>query len=57
MRRAARFVLGRYGKTDSVNEMIKELGWEKLEARRKSKRLGNMYKSVMGKPSLNELDN
>ena len=56
-RRAARFVLGRYGKTDSVTDMIKELGWEKLESRRKTKRLGNIYKTFTAKPSLKELNN
>ena len=34
-RRAARFVLHRYKKTDSVSSMLKELNWETLEHRRK----------------------
>ena len=38
-RRAARFCLGRYGKTDSVTEMINELHWESLADRRKAGRL------------------
>ena len=43
-RRAARFVLHRYKKTDSVSSMLKELNWETLEHRRKKARLTMLYK-------------
>ena len=42
--RAARFVLGRYGKEDSVTEMLTELNWNPLQLRRKLARLCQLYK-------------
>ena len=47
-RRAARFVLNRYGQTDSVTEMLKELEWESLQTRRETQRLAMMYKIKNG---------
>ena len=43
-RRAARFVLGRYDRTDSVSEMLDELKWKPLEFRRKVARLCQLFK-------------
>ena len=43
-RRAARFVLNRYKKVDSVSSMLKDLKWETLEKRRKKARLTMFYK-------------
>ena len=38
-RRAARFVMGRYGQQDSVMEMLEELFWDTLEQRRLKARI------------------
>jgi hypothetical protein len=38
-RKAARFVKNCYGRTDSVTQMLNELGWEPLETRRLRARL------------------
>ena len=43
-RRAARYTLNRYGKTESVTNMLDELGWDTLETRRKKSRLVVFYK-------------
>ena len=43
-RRAARFVLNRYHNTSSVGQMIKTLGWQSLEQRRKISRLSMLFK-------------
>ena len=43
-RRAARFVLNRYHNTSSVSGMIVTLGWPSLHQRRRSARLGLLYK-------------
>jgi hypothetical protein len=43
-RKAARFVLGRYGRYDSVTSMIQGLGWNSLELRRKVARLSGLYR-------------
>ncbi len=43
-RRAARFVLNRYGITDSVTDMLKQLNWESLDNRRTVNRLCCFYK-------------
>ena len=56
-RRAAKFVLGWYGKTDSVSEIIGELGWEILTERCKTIRFKNIHKIVVGMPSLKDLNN
>ena len=47
-RRAARFVLNRYHNTSSVHLMLDSLGWPSLEQRRKTSRLGMMYKIYNG---------
>ena len=47
-RRAARFVLNRYHNTSSVNLMLDSLGWPSLEQRRKTSRLGVMFKICNG---------
>ena len=38
-RKAARFVKNYYGRTDSVTQMLNELGWEPVETRRLRARL------------------
>ena len=38
-RRAARFVMARYGQRDSVTEMLEELSWDTLEQRRLKARI------------------
>lgn len=43
-RKAARFCTQNYQQTASVTDMIKELGWDSLESRRKKARLNLMYK-------------
>ena len=43
-RRAARYTLNRYRKTESVTNMLDELGWDTLETRRKKSRLVMFYK-------------
>ena len=43
-RRAARFVKGDYKRESSVRQMICDLGWQSLEARRAVSRLSLMYK-------------
>ena len=43
-RRAARFVLRRYRSTSSVTEMLQELAWPTLQARRRTARLAMFYK-------------
>ena len=43
-RRAARFVLNRYHNTSSVSRLIEQLRWASLEQRRKTTRLGTIYK-------------
>ena len=43
-RRGARFVTGRHSCTSSVSEMLDELGWQSLEARRRTARLTMFYK-------------
>ena len=47
-RRAAQFVLNRYHNTSSVILMLDSLGWTSLEQRRKTSRLGLMYKICIG---------
>ncbi len=47
-RRAARMVCSDYRLTSSVTSMLKELGWESLEERRRELRLALMYKVVFG---------
>ena len=43
-RRAARFVLNKYKKTESVTKMLEQLKWQTLEQRRKKSRLCMLYK-------------
>ena len=43
-RRAARFVMNNYKKTESVSKMIEDLKWDSLEKRRKKARLQMFYK-------------
>ena len=47
-RRAARFVKGDYKRESSVTQMMCDLGWQSLEARRAVSRLSRMYKIVRG---------
>ena len=47
-RRAARFTTGDYHTTSSVTAMLAELGWKRLEDRRKDLRLALLYKIVHG---------
>lgn len=50
--RAARFVLGRYGRRDSCTAMKKELQWEPLASRRRKLRLKLLYLIVHGKTGI-----
>ena len=43
-RRAARFVLSKYGRNESVTDMLSELEWQTLESRRMVARLSLFYK-------------
>ncbi|XP_078597679.1 uncharacterized protein LOC144873858 [Branchiostoma floridae x Branchiostoma japonicum] len=43
-RRAARFVLNRFHNTSSVSSMLSTLGWQSLKQRRKTARLGTLFK-------------
>ena len=47
-RRSARFVKGDYRTTSRVTQMLKELGWQDLQSRRRDLRLALLYKVVMG---------
>ena len=47
-RRAARWVLGRYDRLDSVTDMISTLKWRSLELRRSHARLCLLYKQCNG---------
>ena len=47
-RRAARWVLGRYGRLDSVTDMLSSLKWRSLELRRSDARLCMLYKQCNG---------
>ena len=47
-RRAARWCLRRYRRTDSVTTMLEELGWQTLEQRRVDSRLTALYKITRG---------
>ena len=47
-RRAAHFTTGDYHTTSSVTAMLAELGWKRLEDRRKDLRLALLYKIVHG---------
>lgn len=47
-RRAARWVLSRYQRLDSVSSMLQELKWRTLEQRRVDSRLMLLYKIVHG---------
>ena len=47
-RRAARFTTGDYHTTSSVTAMLAELGWKRLEDRRKDLRQALLYKIVHG---------
>lgn len=51
-RRAARFVNNCYDRHSSVTDLVKQLGWDTLEVRRKANRLTTFYKSVHGKIAL-----
>src|SRR5271170_1986824 len=47
-RRAARFCLSRYQKTDSVSSMIAKLNWNSLSARRRASRLTVFFRAYNG---------
>ncbi len=47
-RRAARFVMGDFRQTSSVQKMLDNLGWEDLRNRRQRARLIGMYGAVQG---------
>jgi len=47
-RRAARWVLGRYDRLDSVTDMLSSLKWRSLELRRSDVRLCMLYKQSNG---------
>lgn len=51
--RAARFVLGRYGRKESCTEMKKMLNWEPLSVRREKLRLKFLYSIVKNKTGIN----
>lgn len=50
---AARFVLVRYGRFESVTDMIKELGWSTLALRRRNLRLKFLYNIYNNKTGIN----
>ena len=54
-RKAARFCLNRYNKTDSVSSMIKELNWDSLAKRRKASRLSVFCRVFNGEECLQDL--
>ena len=54
-RKAARFVLGRFGRPDSVSDMLRELGWDTLDSRRKVDRLVGLHQTYAGKPTWKEM--
>ena len=47
-RRAARWVLGRYDRLDSVTDMLSALKWRSLELRLSDARLCMLYKQING---------
>ena len=47
-RRAARWVLGRYDRLDSVTDMLSSLKWRSLELRRPDVRFCRLYKQSNG---------
>ena len=47
-RRAARFAMNDYNQTSSVTNMLKQLGWESLDARRCKARLHIVFKETHG---------
>jgi len=47
-RRAARFVKIDYHRTTSVSGLVRDLGWQSLENRRKNARLALFYKGLHG---------
>ena len=47
-RRAARFILNKYDRLDSVSDMLKEVKLDNLSNRRKNTRLGMLYKINRG---------
>jgi len=47
-RRAARFVLGDYGRYSSVDKMLRDLNWETLDIRREKQRLLTFHKIIQG---------
>jgi hypothetical protein len=53
-RRAARFVMNKYGRDSSPSEMISTLGWETLAQRRKVARVTMMYKISTGQAAIPE---
>jgi ribonucleases P/MRP protein subunit RPP40 len=54
-RRAARKVLGKYGKRHSPTDMIEALKWDSLQNRRKQARLAAMYQIMTGKEAYEDL--
>ena len=54
-RRAARWRLRRYKRTDSVTTMLEELGCRTLEQRRVDSRLTILYKITLGLPFVDTL--
>ena len=48
-RKAARYVMGKFRKRDSVTEMLDTLRWDSLEKRRKISRLGCIYNIITSK--------
>ena len=53
-RKAARYVLGKHKKTESVSEMLRVLRWESLQERRKRSRLCGMFRIMSGERAWKE---
>src|SRR5271170_6825420 len=54
-RKAARFCLNRYQKTDSVSSMIAKLNWNSFSARRRASRLSVFCKAYKGDECLQDI--
>ena len=55
-RKAARYVLGKHKKMESVSEMLRVLGWERLQERTKRSRLCGMFRIMSGERAWKEFE-
>jgi hypothetical protein len=54
-RKAARYVMGKHKKTESVSKLLAELGWSSLERRRKINRLCALFRTLKGENAWGDL--